>query len=81
MRLHLNAKIIPKNLVFINNKRQGKSFIGELKGTDNQGIETLITTDEGKILGSFFSSVFTKEVNTTYNTQDIQGFRCMNLLI
>ena len=28
-------------LSYINNKRQGKSFIGELKGTDNQGIETL----------------------------------------
>ena len=45
---------------YINNKRKGRSDIGDLKSYDSHGNEVLITSDEDKAnaLGQFFSSVF-----------------------
>jgi len=41
---------------FINNRRKGRSDIGDLKSYDSHGNEVLITSDEDKAnaLGQFF---------------------------
>ena len=60
---------------YINNRRKGRSDIGDLKSYDSHGNEVLITSDEDKAnaLGQFFSSVFTIETQTTYDMQDIKS--------
>ena len=60
---------------YINSRRKGRSEIGDLKSNDIYGNELLITSDEDKAnaLGQFFSSVFTNETQTIYDTQDINS--------
>jgi len=72
-----NRKTIEKNpeifWKYINSRRNERSDIGDLISYDTHGNEVLITSNEDKTnaLGQFFTSVFTKETQTTYDTQDI----------
>ena len=63
---------------YISSRRKGRSDIGDLKSYDIRRNEVLITSDEDKAnaLEQFFSSAFTSETQTTYDTQDIKSTCC-----
>ena len=58
---------------YINSKRKGRSDIGDFKSYNIHGNKVLITSNEDKAnaLGQFFSSIFTNEIQTTYDTQAV----------
>ena len=70
----LQCKSNPKKFWnYINSKRTTKSAIGDLVTTDNYGNTVTVSGNEQKaeVLGSYFSGVFTKENNISYDTRNI----------
>ena len=70
----LHYKSNPKKFWnYINSKRTTKSAIGDLVTTDNYGNTVTVSGNDQKaeVLGSYFSGVFTKENNISYDTRNI----------
>ena len=66
----LQCKSNPKKFWnYINSKRTTKSAIGDLVTRDNYGNTVIVSGNEQKaeVLGSYFSGVFTKENNISYD--------------